>query len=272
MKRTTGFTLIELLVVITIMAILSALMVPMITGAMARARSVSERACARNLMIGFYNYAHDHDGQLMAGYRNEPTTGPDGTPLAFPASARYPWRLMPYAGGVDKRIMWAIPSSRNMVDTSSEAYSVSVTPTFGMNTFYVGGDDSGLSGQGIKPTEANFNRFGKFALTHIDESINPSRQIVFASARMTGQNGKTVPGYYMVQAPAVVGTLWSSKTYAEDSPPAHHGYVDFRYENRAVVAHLDGHVDMLGETDLRDMRRWSNLAAMADDPNHRLGQ
>ena len=272
MKRKHGFTLIELLVVITIIGILSSLVFPVVTGALEKGRMVSEQSCARNLMFGLFNYASDHDGAILPGYRNEPTTGPDGKMLSFPASARYPWRLMPYAGGIDKRIMWANGAGRNLVDSSSEAYSVSVAPSFGMNIFFVGGDDSGISGQGIKPTEANFSRFGQFCISRLEEAYTPSRQIVFTSAHMTGEGGKNVPGYYMVQAPAVASPLWSQHPFDASQPPARHGYVDFRYGGLAVVAHLDGHVEMLDEEALRDMRRWSNLASMADDPNHLLGR
>ncbi len=270
-KHTTGFTLIELLVVITIIATLSALMIPAISGSLARARMINEKACARNLMMGIFNYASDHNGALLPGYHNQPTPGPDGRMLSFPASARYPWRLMPYAGGIDKRIMWASRVPKDLSDASSEAYAVSVAPTFGMNIFYVGGDDSGLSGQGIRPTEANFQRFGPFCVTRMEDAFDPSRLIVFASARMIGEQGKPIPGYYMIQAPAAVGSLWSSKQFSEKTVPGDHGYVDFRYDGRAVTACLDGHVELLDENAMRDMRRWSNLAAMADDAGHRLG-
>jgi hypothetical protein len=43
--------------------------------------------------------------------------------------------------------------------------------------------------------------------------------------------------------------------------------VDFRYNGKAVVACLDGHVELLTREEMRDMRRWSNLHAQSDDPN-----
>jgi prepilin-type N-terminal cleavage/methylation domain-containing protein/prepilin-type processing-associated H-X9-DG protein len=270
MNDRRAFTLIELLVVIAILGILMALLAPVVAGALQKGRMVQEKTLGRNLMMGLFNYAADHDGTILPGYRNEPVTGPDGRALSFPASARYPWRLLPYAGGTDKRIVWATEQGRNLTDASSEAYSVSISPTFGMNIFYVGGDDSGISGQGIRPTPANVDRFGPFCLTRIAEAVHPSRQLVFTSARMPGENGRTVPGYYMVQAPKVVGDLWSAAPFSTRTPPAQHGFVDFRYDGRAVVAHLDGHVELLNETDLRDMRRWSNLAAADNDPDARL--
>ena len=64
MRRARGFTLIELLVVIGIIALLMALLVPTIGGALERAR---ETMCASNekqLVLACINYAGDHDGQL----------------------------------------------------------------------------------------------------------------------------------------------------------------------------------------------------------------
>ncbi|HMP74395.1 MAG TPA: prepilin-type N-terminal cleavage/methylation domain-containing protein [Kiritimatiellia bacterium] len=265
-----GFTLVELLVVIAVLGLLAGLLLPAVSGALDRGRAVNEAALARNLMMGMFSYAEDHRGAVLPGYRNEPIRGPDGSLLPFPTSARYPWRLMPYAGGVDKRIMWADARGREMTAASPDAYSVSISPSLGMNIFFVGGDDSGNSGQGIRPTQANFNRFGKFCLTRLNEATDPSRQLVFASARMTGTDGRPVPGYFMIQAPKVSGTIWSSSGFSAEASPGEHGFVDFRHRGRAVVAHLDGSVRQMEEAELRDMRRWSNLARLANDPDHRL--
>lgn len=256
------------MVVVAILAGLAGLLLPALFGALDRGRTVNEVALARNLMIGLFNYAEDHRGAVLPGYRNEPTRGPDGALLPFPASARYPWRLMPYVGGVDKRIMWADGRERDLA--TADAYAVSVAPSLGMNIFFVGGDDSGVSGQGIRPTPANFARLGKYCVTRLHEAVDPSRLLVFASARMTGMEGDAIPGYFMVQAPNIVGTMWNAAAFDANRPPGQHGYVDFRHRGRAVAAQLDGSVRQVGEDELRDMRRWSNLAAQANDPDHRL--
>lgn len=267
-----GFTVVELLAVVAVGAVLAALLLPALGGARGAALRTREIACGKALMVGVVNYAMANDGRMIAGYQSAVAYGPDGKQLAYPASARYPWRLLPYIGGGDSDVMWANPSGthESIADASSQSYAVSVSPTMGMNVFYAGGDDSGNSGQGIKPTQANFSRFGKFALTAFSEAAKPAAQIVFASARMRGEQGEIIPGYHMVQAPNVVGRLWTSEAFSSGQDPARHGYVDFRYDGKAVVAHLDGHVEVLDEPALRDMRRWSNLARLADDPDHHL--
>jgi prepilin-type N-terminal cleavage/methylation domain-containing protein len=271
MKR-SGFTVIELMAVVAVGAVLAAMLLPVLGGARGAAVRTREVACGKALMAGVVNYASEHDGQMIAGYKSDVTYGPDGRQLAYPASARYPWRLLPYIGGGTRDVMWANPSGshESIADAASESYAVSVSPTFGMNVFYVGGDDTGNSGQGIKPTAKNFAAFGKFAITTYGEAASPAGQILFASARMKGEGGAVIPGYHMVQAPHVAGRIWTDAAFSAGQDPARHGYVDFRYDGKAVAVHLDGHVELLGERELRDMRRWSNLARIADDPDHHL--
>lgn len=267
-----AFTLVELLVVIAIIGILAALLSPALSSARLSAKAAREQSCARSLMMGIVNFAIDHDDRVLPGYVNGPVELPTGKSLSYPASARYPWRLMPYIGSTDKQVMWANPDGRvePMADASSDDYAVSVSPTLGMNIFYVGGDDSGNSGEGIRPIDSHFNRFGPFCLTRMSHAASPSRQLVFVSARMPGEKNEPIPGYFKVHAPRVVNDLWSNHPFREDADPAQHGYVDLRYRGKAVTAALDGHVEMLDETALRDMRRWSDLAARANDPDHGL--
>jgi len=48
------------------------------------------------------------------------------------------------------------------------------------------------------------------------------------------------------------------------------GHVDPRWSNKAVAVNLDGRASLLGEAELKDMRRWANQAAEQDDPNWSL--
>jgi prepilin-type N-terminal cleavage/methylation domain-containing protein len=45
-----------------------------------------------------------------------------------------------------------------------------------------------------------------------------------------------------------------------NTDPSKWGYIDFRHKSQAVTAEADGHVQMLGISDLRDFQRWSNSA------------
>ena len=78
-----GFTLIELLVVITVIALLMAILIPVLN----RARETGQRAvCLSNLKqltLGWLMYAEDHDGEMVSGRSlvvMPGTNGPDLKP------------------------------------------------------------------------------------------------------------------------------------------------------------------------------------------------
>ncbi len=268
--RRNAFTLIELIVVVGIMGLLVSLLISALQGARMAARLTNERASGRSLMMGVFNYANDNGGALIRGYTRQVRLEDLPVPVNSTEEAyRYPLRLVKYLDGYEKRVLVASPEGWHVPLAEASQYLVSLYPSFGMNSYFVGGDESGNESGGVLPTAEHFNRFGKFCLTHISEPAQPSRQIVFVSARGEG-NGRVYSGYFKVLPPKLFNYAWSSAAFSSDAPSRNHGHVDFRYKKKAVVAHLDGHVETLDEAQLRDMRRWSNLAALADDPNHRL--
>jgi prepilin-type N-terminal cleavage/methylation domain-containing protein/prepilin-type processing-associated H-X9-DG protein len=262
-----GFTLIELLVVIAILGILAALLVPVVDKVRRRAAQTEEIAAARNLTTAYRMHATDHSGRLLPGYRADPAFDERGDPLHAPANARYPWRLAPYlqhavegAFLVHRQRGWRTDAAAY----DQFVYTVSVFPALGMNVFHVGGDDSGISGQGILPIPAHYKIFGRFCVTSMTDAHNPSSLLVFASARHA-VDGNEGPGYFKVEAPHLTGPRWTPR-FDPDAPAATSGYVDLRHQGKAVTAMLDGHVESLDDSRIRDMRRWSNQAAEADDP------
>src|SRR5579872_3108600 len=63
-KRSIAFTLVEMLVVITIIGILTALLLPVLEKARAKARRIQCVADLKQVGIGFHSFLHDHDSKL----------------------------------------------------------------------------------------------------------------------------------------------------------------------------------------------------------------
>lgn len=248
---------------------LVSILLPAVSSSRNMARMAREQSSGRALMLGVFNYANDHEGEIIHGYCRD-TMDVNELPIVPDNKeewARYPLRLIKYIGDYDRRVIVADTKGWRSSLADATTYFISLYPSFGMNAVFVGGDESGNDTGGIKPVAKNFDRYGSFCLTRMGQAQSPSRQIVFVSAH-ADEGGEEIKGYFKVLAPKMLASAWKSGPPAEDSRAADYGYVDFRYNNKAVVAHLDGHVEMLDEEQLRDMRRWSDLAARADDPNH----
>lgn len=241
-----AFTLVELLVVIAILTTLSCLAFYGYSNFLDSGKKAAEVSAARNLMVGFHAYAADHNGKVLMGLDPKPQGVVDdkGKPVMSHAAKRYAWRLAPYIDYKVDNVLLVNNTKAAPKDNPMYSYLVTVFTTLGMNTIYVGGK----YGTSFAPDHPR-NKKGNFCVTNIMQAHNPSKLIVFTSARMGDDAPHT--GAFEVSLDGD-GTV---------------GKVDFKYGKKAVVAHFDGHVALLGKEELEDMRRWSNLAAINDDPN-----
>lgn len=264
MKR-QGFTLVELLVAVVITAALAAVGGVGLASVKKRAALAAETNAAHQLITAYLNYAADHQNMVMPGYKADPeATNLDGEPLHDPVNARYPWRLIPYVPKIEG-IMLFNGNERFMEDPQRD-YLVSVQPNLGLNTVFMGGHFG--SGSPLRPSPRLIEAIGPYYVSRMPQSVRPEMQLVFASARSS--TGGT--GHFEVRPPRLLGPSWSSAEYSEERPPSEHGFVDFRWDGRAVTAMLGGNVELLGESDLRDMRRWSHQAARANNPDYTVGK
>lgn len=138
---------------------------------------------------------------------------------------------------------------------------MSLTPSFGLNYFSLGGD---LTSPAVA-SDPNL-------VTKLDRVMLPTRMLVFTSARSAGENGP-VWGYFKIVPPTrpfeFSASGWSNAAFTETADPAASGYVHPRWGSSAVTAMLDGHAALQNFESLRDMTRWSDAAARANDPNWR---
>jgi prepilin-type N-terminal cleavage/methylation domain-containing protein len=254
MKKTlrSAFTLVELLVVIAVIALLSAFALPVLGRMIEGGQQAAEVSAARALMAGYLSHAAENNNRLLPGFR-APDPGTvlkdsenGNTITSREALQRYAWRLAPY---VDYDMSTLLAGNTKYASPKDPMYHylVSVYTPLGMNTSFVGGHfgSGGLVDAGNRRTPAGT------VVQNLHQAAKPSQLIVFASAFNT-QDGRK-PGNFYVVPP---------KLRSGDA-----NNVDFRWNGKAVVACLDGHVEMLDRQQLTDMRRWSNRAAETDNPN-----
>jgi prepilin-type N-terminal cleavage/methylation domain-containing protein/prepilin-type processing-associated H-X9-DG protein len=257
-----AFTLIELLVVIAIISILAAMLLPCLAKAKNKARMIEEMSAGRQLMLGVQMYADDNNGTAFPGYVSD-TSAVDnqGQSLSFPVNARYPWRIVPYMAGSMQLIYSGVNRAKlTELQSASHAdyvYSVSLFPSLGINSYFIGGNQSEFPA-----ADANAKFGGGTVITKINEARRPSDLMVFISARsaVTGNNAQ---GYYQVTPPFLKTRQWAA-SYSPSLSPNQWGYVAPRFNNRAVAAMLDGHVENFSLQEMQDMRHWCNNANRPD--------
>ncbi len=277
-----GFTLIELLVVIAIIGLLIGLLLPALGKARMTARQTREMSAGRTMMVAFTMYADASKGCVLPGYASRAmVNGPmqvlndKGQRLLDEEAQRYPWRLAPYLN-FDFRGMYDDEKSLAALREGEPSYAaygvgydyvVSLFPSLGMNIAFVGGSDR--HGE----FEPVFRRvFGRPYIERLGDARHPSGLLVFASARCEPQSQTpflgSPQGFFRLEPPrfaATQGRLWAD-SYDEKAalPGLNSGFVSLRHGGKAVTAHLDGHVAMLGWNELTDMRRWADQATGAD--------
>jgi len=245
LNRSRGFTMVELLCALAVIAMLAALVVGAVGAAQKSGMKASEISAGKTLMTGYHLYATENGGSLLPGYISNArdVQGAHGENLSGQAANRYPWRLAPY---LNYNYKAAFLATKQKISNPSElTYMVSLVPSLGVNGVYVGGDESSPMNP-FNPRAAA--RYGDFCVLRLNQAVKPSQLIVFASAVYRDvRMGREEKGYFKIEYPD--------------------RNVDFRYNKKAVVACLDGHVELLTREEMRDMRRWSNLHAQSDDPN-----
>jgi hypothetical protein len=262
-----------------IVAVLAGLIAVAVKGTQVKAKSVRELAAARNLMTAYLAYAGENNGKLLPGIVEDPTAighppavDQAGNHLGGYLAKRWPYRLAPYFNyeypGVAVVNESLADYNKQTTPTMSE-YIASVQPSFGLNTTFVGGNYSFHHSE--PQVDSDSESYGSFCVTRLGQAVKASTLIVFVSARFKTTAGSSpgAQGNYYILSPRASGARWSEH-FDENATSDKFGHVHPRWNKRAVAVNLDGSASLLGETELKDMRRWSNQAAEQDDPNWSL--
>jgi len=273
-----GFTLVELLVVIGILGVLIGILLPVLARARRCARHVQLLCGLRQMLAGYTQYHLDNRGAVLFGYtpptvNGVPVTVTDpisGQVFGMPIADRYPWRLAPYVAN-----LWGIlhmhgqtpprPQPGDPPDLAiAKAYALSLNPTFGINSIYVGGH-AGVF-QGFAGSSADQPNVGKHVVFRAAEVRRPSQLIVFAESQMrNGPGGDSQTGLHFLTPPRAAGQRWkvvNGRFVLTSSMIS--GLPQGRFSDRAAVGFFDGHVQSLLPGELEDMRLWANRADRAD--------
>jgi prepilin-type N-terminal cleavage/methylation domain-containing protein len=173
-------------------------------------------------------------------------------------------------------------------DNSAQA-AFGYHPSFGMNGVFVGGSYSHGAFAGNPYGLSNKPGLGDFYVKSMATIRFPSQLLSFVSSRggdvsgsgwwgygLNVPNSGTIrPGYWLVQPPrpapegrgntAGRSVAWNaSDSFDRTRPPGTWGNIDARHFKKTVAAFADGHTEVQGISDLRDMRKWSNYADRAD--------
>jgi len=263
-----AFTLIEMLVVIAVIALLIAILLPTLAAARKSGERLRELSALRSLGQAHTMYTSDNRDTLLPGLLASGSAGYTrdewGTQVGgFPAE-RWAYRLGPYFGWkwagathVNDRaeLLQRINSTVNQQGAFMWHYEVSIHPSFGMNSDYVGGNYASAFGRArIQSGDA---------VTRLAQARRPGGLIHFASARNKVGTQPEIAGFYRVNPPP------PTSTYEDNAQSADFGHVHCRYGTRAVVLFLDGRATAASDTELTDRRLWVNTAQKQDDPDWR---
>lgn len=257
-----AFTLIELLIVIAIIAILSAMLLPALAKAKRKGMMIDETSSAKQLLLAAQFYADENSDTVFPGYVTDAAVTDDqNQPLFFPENARYPWRIAPYISGSFETIYCADNRAKlselRGKSHSDYIYSVSLYPSLGMNSYFIGGNESEFPA-----TLANQKYGANTVVTKMNQIRHPCDLMSFVSAR-SAVSGLNAAGYFQVTPPYLKTRQWVAD-YSSSLSPDKWGFVAPRFDFRAVTAMLDGHAQTLNLRELQDMQHWCNTADRPD--------
>jgi prepilin-type N-terminal cleavage/methylation domain-containing protein len=269
----SGFTLVELLVVIAIASVLISILMPSLSLAKKSAQDLRSMNNLRQMLLGYTYYHQDNRGWVLFGHTPPilygsavtVTDSRSGHTFGYPISDRYPWHLVKHVSNI-----WDVIHSHTKVpplpttsdsahDAMMKAYMLSIDPTFGINSIYVGGDADYAGFIQDRPN------IGKHVVFKTSEVRRPTELIVFADSHATNMPSMVGDGYHLLTAPRARGVNWVVEgSQIQVRNKSIMGIPKGWFTKRVITGFFDGHVEGLLPDQLQDMRKWANWADSPD--------
>lgn len=300
MQRRQAFTLVELMVVIAIIAILMGLTLVGIRSVYASALKTDELSRIRQLGTAWLMYSQNHRDSIVAGWMDhtaqarrdlhqvypdlsEVPPAPDWDASRSNVAGYWTWQLLPYLDYSWPTIRGHLPEDQQLIeDFQGDGLEVALTPGFGYNGWYLGGQwarwdphfpDASLRFSNVELSDGSMDNL---VITSLP-SIQRSTQVIafcssFASdgpmSEPTVPN--SLPGSWLVEPRLLAGDArWELDAQgdlvileATNAPLA-------RYTSQPACWFPDGHTEGLSYEELADQRRWIDDARGIGDVDAR---
>ncbi len=281
-----GFTLIELLVVVSILGVLISILLPAMSGAREQAKLTQLLSSARQFAMGQSMYATANKGFWMTekNWVSMTVQDVDGTSINnySGSTARWPLPFLTMMGHDQFTRLIYVNEGATMLrggrrflagNTFGGPYSRSLFPSWGLNSFGVGG--------GYSAAKPSVGELREVVHRPENDAMSPSGLLSFTKARgyagsdwaagfgLPGGEFYEPDGYFYTRPPT--WPVWPSNNASAalaNTMGSTWGNVDFRAQLKTIAAYCDGHAQISTVETMRDMRLWSDVARRNDDANY----
>ena len=244
-KQARGFTLIEILVVVSVIALLAAILLPVIMMIQNRARETQCKASLRSMGVGLHQYVHFWDDYY-------PYYGGHRTP--WDPNMYFTWRdiITPFITTIDIEV----------IDGPKE-YDFTFNRGNGIPELFTDPSPGTGSGRYFGSSRIFFRRWREFGgpevagHMHSSEVAFPNLTPVVAPASQSMLNGDGSPNYAYNTYMYSIGFTYRGLIFQANRQ--HLECIDWRHGGRANVLYLDLHIEAYDEADPQDRIRLSSL-------------
>jgi prepilin-type N-terminal cleavage/methylation domain-containing protein len=236
-----GFTLIELLVVISIIALLIAILIPLLHSAREQGQRAVCIANLKQLHLAWWAYAEDHDGHVVPIWHHYPKP-PSSDKKSW--AHKLVWTDSSYEYHVEEGFFWPYIKSR-------KTYACPSTPRYrrlsrGSNVCY-------------RLSSNLYKGFGLSSKPNVHEFTIPVYEIKQPGQRMLffdeGRSGSHYPEPYIGQQISnIPKECWAQFDY----PPVHHN-------NGTCLSFVDGHIEYWKWKDPRTIKVGYDLTGLYEE-------